>query len=168
GQTPPGSVPQGDDDPARGLGIEAVARRAADLPGVLDRGLDQPRPHAAVDLADLRTVDDERSQRARRRRDHRLALPDLGDLRLVAEGADRSAYPLQRVAQVARRAEAGLLDEPAGQRPPDLVQPPGPLALRERVDEQADELVVGTLRELDLRGLRRRRVDVRRPARAGA
>ena len=46
-------------------------------------------PHAAVDLSRIGPRADERAQRARRRRDHRAALADLVDRRLVAEARAR-------------------------------------------------------------------------------
>ena len=143
--------------------VQPTASRA------LDRRLDQAAPHPAVDLAHLRPRHDERPQRARRCRDHRRALAHLDDLRLVAEQADRRTHPLEPAAQVARRAQARLLDEAPSKRAPDLAASRfGPRTHGKRVYKQADKLVIRTLRKLDLRRLGRRGVDVCGPAGAGA
>src|SRR5205085_9852026 len=70
-------------------------------------------------------------------------------------------------AQVARRAQSRLLDEAASKRAPDVLEPFRPRTRGKRVDKQADKLVIGTLRKLDLRRLGRWGVDVRGPAGAG-
>ena len=148
--------------------VEAVARLAHDLGGVdvVERGLEQPAPHAAVDLGELRSRDDERPQRAGRGRDHDGVVADLLDARLEPQPAERLTDALGAAAKVARRREPAPARERACELDSELAQPPFSAALGKRVDEEPDELRVVALRELDPGRLGSRRVDLRGPASA--
>src|SRR4029079_9122716 len=116
---------------------------------VVERGLEQTAPHPAVDLGELRSGNDERPQRAGRRRDHDAVVADLLDARLEPQAAERLADALSAAAKVACRREPGPARERSRKSEAELPQPPFPAALGQRVDEQPDQLRVVALRELD-------------------
>lgn len=129
--------------------------------------LDEPDPHAAVDVGGLRTLRNERAQRTGRRCDHCRVPVDPVERRLEAERADRGADALEprlepRLwSQVCdtRELAAEILTGPAKRR----LAP-----LRRHLVEQArhqDGEAAG--RELEDLRLRRSRIELRRAPGAG-
>src|SRR5919197_1984059 len=84
------SAPQADHDRARLAAVEAGVALALNGLGVnpAHAGLDEPGPHAAVDVRDFRAFGDEGPKRARRRRDHRRVALDAVEHCIEAERSD--------------------------------------------------------------------------------
>ena len=147
------------------MAVEAAVRLARHGVGAdaRDGRLGEAGPHASVDGRRRGLGDDERPQRARRRRDDRFVLVDALERRLEAERPERGAHPLEAGLDGARLTQAGGERELASELRADLAQ----ARVRPVAGEQREEpfVVAG---ELDAGRLGRGAVRLRRTAGAGA
>jgi hypothetical protein len=146
----------------RSLALRAVGAHAADA------ALDEASPHASVDSGGIRTLHDERPQRARRAlQDRRVSLERL-HRDLETERSERIADALEAGTNVSRLLQAGCGSQAASEVLARFSEGSLPAAGRNPADQKADELRQPPVGELDAFQLGRDTVDVCRTPGTGS
>src|ERR687887_2408905 len=118
------SAPEADHDRARLAAVEAGVVLALNGLRVhpAHAGLDEPGPHAAVDVHDFRTFREERPQRARGRRDHRRGALDAVEHCVEAERSNRRADAFERIDEPGAASQTGGACEVAAELLPNATE----------------------------------------------
>jgi hypothetical protein len=130
--------------------------------------LNETRPHASVDPARIRALDDERPERASGRRQFRPVTFDRDHAGLKAKRSERVTYPLQSGSKVSRRLQFGCGGELAAEVLAGFAQGLRPATGGNLPYQEADQLCQAPVRELDTFEFRCDAVDLGRPAGSGS